>query len=203
MRPLWVLSLFSASHFFFLFFLAIPFLSSGDVSSERSMRLNLLLKKMEESLRCKYHQMFPKDPHKLYNYLQQNHIKKKLDELLKKKVLKQDQYDLLFPPNQNQTDSTKFDITLLALQLKTFCFKLSQGKKWNEWPDAIDQSEAAHLMRIIQTRNKIQHFTSISQIEFENILKDITSSLVAFGQDKLEIEKIKTYKLQNSTFSYK
>ena len=165
------------------------------------MRLTLLVTTMEEALRWKYHQNFPKDRYDLYKHLQLNHIKTKIDELKKKKVLKEDQYNLLFPPNQHQTDSTKFDVTLLALQLRTI-IKLPHGKKWNKWPDVSDQTEATHLIRITETRNKIQHLQEVSQIEFDHIFRNISTSLVAFGCKKLDIEEIKTRKLQKYTLSY-
>ena len=38
----------------------------------------------------------------------------KFDKLLKKKILKQDQYDFIFPPVNGVTDITKFDIPLFT-----------------------------------------------------------------------------------------
>ena len=167
------------------------------------MRLTYLLTKITESLRKKYHQKFPQDPALLYDYLLKNHLKD-INKLLKKKILKQDQYDLLFPLNK-KTDSMTFDATLLVLQMRSFWFKKPpKEKKWNDWPDKNDNSDAAHLNRIRLTRNKIQHAQQeIDENTFVDIFKKVTISLIAFGSTTEEIEVIKTCKLQRNTFSLK
>ena len=171
-------------------------------SQERSMRLKLLLSKIEESLRKKYHEKFPKDPTLLYDFLNNNHLIE-IKKLFKKNILKQDQYNLLFPPNRKQTDSSKFDATLLALQLSSLWLKKPpKGKTWNEWPDNNDNSNVAHLVRIRLIRNQIQHSQEdISQNEFDDIFNKVVPSIIAFGCKPEEIENIKTCKLQRNTFS--
>ena len=181
------------------------FLKWNSVSppEERKMRLTKLLSKIEESLRKKYHKKFPQDPAQLYDYLFKNY-RKDINKLLKKNVLKQDQYDLLFPQNK-KTDSMTFDATLLVLQLRSFCFKKPpEGKTWDEWPDNNDNSDVAHLNRIRLTRNQIQHLSpNIDENTFLDIFKKLTPSLIAFGSKPEDIEDIKTCKLQRNTFSLK
>ena len=173
-------------------------------SQERSMRLKLLLSKIEKSLRKKYHEKFPKNPTLLYDYLNKNHLND-INKLLNKNIIKQDQYDLLFPPNQKQTDSSKFDATLLLFQLRSLWFKKPpKGKTWNEWPDNNDNSDAAHLVRIRLIRNQIQHAQEdISKNEFDDIFNKVVPSIIAFGCKPEEIDNIKTCKLQRNTFSFK
>ena len=170
-------------------------------SQERSMRLKLLLSKIEESLRKKYHEKFPKDPTLLYDYLNNNHLND-IKELKKNKNIKQDQCDLLFPPNQKLTDSSKFDVTLLVLQLRSFWFKKPpKGKTWN----GIEKFFFDHLNIIGSIRNKIQHYAEKNHSEknFVEIFKEVTPSLIAFGCKSEEIENIKTCKLQRNTFSFR
>ena len=171
-----------------------------EICEERKMRLTKLLSKIEESLRKKYHIKLPQDPVQLYDYLLKNH-EKDINKLLKKNVLKQDQYDLLFPQNK-KTDSMTFDVTLLVLQLRSFWFKKPPaGKTWDEWPDNNDNSDVAHLNRIRLTRNLIQHSQqSIDENTFLDIFKKVTPSLIAFGTKPKDIENIKTCK-QRNTFS--
>ena len=172
-------------------------------SEERKMRLTKLLTKIDESLRKKYHEKFPRDPAQLYDYLHKNHLKD-INKLLKKNILKQDQYDLLFPQNK-KTESTLFDATLLLLQMRSLWLKKPpKGKTWVEWPDKNDNSDVAHLIRIRLTRNQIQHAQqNIDESTFTGIFKNVTASLITFGSTIGEIEDIKTCKLQRNTFSLK
>ena len=172
-------------------------------SEERKMRLTKLLTKIDESLRKKYHEKFPRDPVQLYNYLHKNHLKD-INKLLKKNIIKQDQYDLLFPQNK-KTESKSFDATLLLLQMTSLWLKKPpKGKKWTEWPDENDISDVAHLIRIRLTRNQIQHpQQNIDENTFADIFKNVTPSLVALGSTIEDIEDIKTCKLQRNTFSLK
>ena len=59
----------------------------------------------------------PRNKQLLYQELQTNHHKI-IQKLFKKKVLKQDQLDLIFPPNSNETDSSKFDVTLICILIR-------------------------------------------------------------------------------------
>ena len=147
---------------------------------------------MTELLRNKFHEngIIPQDPDQLYNYLDRNH-RKKIENLKKikikgKRILEQDQYELLFPKHK-KTDSMAFDTSLFVILLK------------NIWPD--DSLDTAHLETIRKTRNKIQHLSpNIDKNTFLDIFKKVTPSLIAFGCKPNDIENIKVCKLQSYCF---
>ena len=69
----------------------------------------------------------PEDPHLLYQELRSEHFNL-IQHLKKKKILQQDQINLIFPPNDNKTDSTKFDITLICILIRK-CL-IATTNKW-------------------------------------------------------------------------
>lgn len=84
-------------------------------------KLFRLKRKIEEIERNILHTVFPRDPTLFYQELNTAKHKNKLLELKnKKRILNQDQYDLLFPSNQ-QTNSEHFDATLLGILLRSVC----------------------------------------------------------------------------------
>ena len=79
--------------------------------------LNLLLEKCQQYLLAVFHTHFPTNPTDLYIEL------KKHEKTLKKlfpKVLKKDQWDLIYPASK-KTDSSAFDTTLTFLLIRTLC----------------------------------------------------------------------------------
>ena len=90
------------------------------MSSEKvEQKLSRLKRKIEEIERNVLHSVFPRDPKQLYLELV-THQKKLLELKTKKRVLSQEQYDLLFPASQ-QTNSEEFDTTLLGVLLRSVC----------------------------------------------------------------------------------
>lgn len=125
----------------------------------------------------------PRDPKKLYVELYTKH-RAKLTKLRKKGVIKQEAWDLLFPKNQ-QTDSTKFDLTLCKLMIGN-CTKLPAPR--NGWKnlDVNDQSVAAFVVRIIELRNKIFHSpeTALTETQFNNYWNELEINLRGIGYAK-------------------
>ena len=104
----------------------------------------------------------PKDEQKLYQFFDSN--KKTLKNLLKKQILKADQYAILLPPvppapAKPETWSGKMDITLLALVISTFVnLPPPVGGKWTiKVPKPGDSSIAAFIIILRQLRNDILH----------------------------------------------
>ena len=99
----------------------------------------------------------PQDHHQLYQILF-NKYQKKLLQLKAKGILQQNQYDLIFP-NDNKTDSSKFDITLICILIRNCCTRLPPPLNgWNDDnPPAHDQSIAANVVRARQWRNYVHH----------------------------------------------
>ena len=121
---------------------------------KNGFKLQLLRNKCEEYQRKKFHQKFSQDPKTLYAELKK--YEKEFQKLLKKKILNAHQYNILFPASL-ETDSSKFDSTLLFLLLRTCCGYTAPTTGWNDEPDVNDTSEIADLIRLKIGRNGIQH----------------------------------------------
>ena len=67
-----------------------------------------------------FHKHFPRDPKLLCQELSLPKNKTKLDDLKNKKILKKDQYQLLFPSSR-ETLSQRFDTTLTFLLIRNLC----------------------------------------------------------------------------------
>ena len=123
--------------------------------------LHVLHNKDNDSL----YQGLPEDPSDLYKELSTTH-KKTLDNLLRSRVLKKDQMDILLPPNgDNKTFSEAFDVTLIVL-LMINCTTLPPpvgGWKQKSPPDT-DPSKAANALRGREWRNYLNH-TDASSID--------------------------------------
>ena len=126
-----------------IFILVFPMASICSKEEENGLRLRLQMEKATETLCRKFHQYYSTDPSKLYQQLSLHHTK--FSNLLKKKTIYQDQYDLLFPSNC-LTDSSQFDITLLTLLLEKVCGLAPPQPGWRRMPLPQDQSDSAHVV---------------------------------------------------------
>lgn len=111
------------------------------------------------------YQGLPEDPSELYKELSTTH-KKTLDNLVKMRVLKKDQYDILLPPNGNkQTDSEAFDVTLIVLLIINCTTLPPPVGGWKQKsPLDTDPSKAANALRGREWRNFLNH-TNASSID--------------------------------------
>ena len=82
----------------------------------------------------------------------------KINKLKKKRILKQDQIDLIFPKDK-KTDSSKFDITLICILIRNCCDRLPPPVNgWDDKnPPAHDTSIAANVVRAREWRNYVHH----------------------------------------------
>ena len=164
---------------------------------ERGLRLRLLMETATETLRKKFHQYFPTDPRQLHQKLLLH--KNKLRLLTKRKVMFQDQFDILFPSN-GLTDSKAFDITLLTLLLGRVCGLTSPQLGWSVEPWPQDQSNAAHIVLVRTGRNKLLHTGLKMSLEnFTTFWDDIENSLVALVCTKKELDGLKICPLDLGT----
>ncbi|XP_057299033.1 uncharacterized protein LOC130629724 [Hydractinia symbiolongicarpus] len=109
------------------------------------------------------YQGLPSDPNRLYNDLR-NHLAK-LTKLKDKKIIKSDQWLLLFPVNQ-QTDSSKFDTTLIVLLIKNCTTFPSPSEGWKQkLPAATDTTIGAFILRASEFRNFIIHYANPDTLE--------------------------------------
>ena len=123
-----------------------------------------------------------------------NSHRKTLRSLLRGRILKKPQWDLLFPPSGVAPDSRSFDITLLFLLLTNICGLSCPSSGWHSKPHASDNSFEANLARIKFYRNELYGHvttTSVDESTFNNLWQEISSVLVALGLDKAEIDRLK------------
>lgn len=123
-----------------------------------------------------------------------NSHRKTLRSLLRGRILKKPQWDLLFPPPGVAPDSRSFDITLLFLLLTNICGLSCPSSGWHSKPHASYNSFEANLARIKFYRNELYGHvttTSVDESTFNNLWQEISSVLVALGLDKAEIDRLK------------
>eukprot|EP00111_Clytia_hemisphaerica_P013616 TCONS_00040039-protein len=129
----------------------------------------------------------PKDPGQLYNFFNQPNNRKILNKLKSSKTLKQDQFDLILPPNSNLCKSNSFDITLIVLLIITFVNIPPPLGGWKiKVPKANDQSLAAFVVLIRNLRNLILHgsLNDFDEPYFKKIWKDIKDCLIGLQYDQ-------------------
>jgi len=91
----------------------------------------------------------------LYNYLKRNH-NSILQQLKKNKVLNKYQLDLLLPAN-GQTDSLKWDITLIVIVIR-YCVNIPPPiNGWKKQLVAGDNTKAAGAIKARELRNWLKH----------------------------------------------
>ena len=117
-----------------------------------------------------------------------------LKVLLRKKVLRPAQWDLLFPPGGVAPASNAFDITLLFLLLTKICGLTPPPLGWHTKPSTSDLSLEAHLARVKFFRNELYGHvcsTGIDTPTFSSLWEEISAVLVALGLDQVEIDRLK------------
>ena len=137
------------------------------------------------------HSMHPEST--LQNALNNN--RPKLEELKRKRVIFDEQWDKLFPSSGKPSDSKEFDITLLHLLLREICHLSAPSTGWHKMPADCDASPEASIVRIKCYRNELCHSvsTGVPNDEFEDKWYKICSSLevleVAAYRKKLQFLK--------------
>ncbi|XP_015774908.1 PREDICTED: uncharacterized protein LOC107353102 isoform X2 [Acropora digitifera] len=117
-----------------------------------------------------------------------------LNNLLRRRVLHQPQWDLLFPLSGAIPDSNTFDITLLFLLLTNICGLSSPPSGWHTYPSASDTSVEANLARIKFFRNNLYGHVSTTGVDtptFSSLWREISAVLVALGLHQAEIDRLK------------
>ena len=116
-----------------------------------------------------------------------------LNNLLRKRVLRQPQWDLLFPPGGATPDSNTFDITLLFLLLNSICGLSPPPSGWHTKPSASDASVEANLSRIKFFRNELYGHVTTTGVDtptFSALWQEISAVLVALGLPQAEIDRL-------------
>ena len=147
-----------------------------------------------------FHKHFPSNPVDLYKELLKH--QKKFQKHLKKKIIYQDQYDILLPSN-GQTISNEFDITLLFYLLRNCCKYKAPKAGWTQNPTLTDQSKQAHFIRIKNLRNIKQHKGVLEMTDQELLTykADISLPLLALGCQPNDITNALTCVIDNAVIS--
>ena len=131
---------------------------------------------LQEGLLDVLHEWLPRDPKQLFAYFDSNRYK--IFKLQRTKILNNDQIQLILPSN-GETDSSKFDITMIVLTIVNFTDLKPPGKGWRRELPIGESSIAAFVVRARQLKNKIAHSISgmISEM-FDTICKEMRSILI-------------------------
>ena len=117
-----------------------------------------------------------------------------LNNLLRRRVLRRPQWDLLFPPGGATPDSNTFDITLLFLLLTNICGLSRPLSFWHTKPPPSDTSLEANLARIKFFRNELYGHVTTTGVDaptFSSLWVEISAVLVALGLHQVEIDRLK------------
>ena len=129
----------------------------------------------------------PADPEELYKFFDTPDNKLKINQLKKKKVLKDDQVNLLLPQNQ-KTFSKKWDITLICVVIINFSTLPPPKGGWKiKVPDPSDFSEASYVIKIRNIRNNTNHETLDSlkdEKTFNDTFNEVEDLLVGLNYTK-------------------
>ena len=144
-----------------------------------------------------HYQGLPEDPADLNTALSTTH-KGAIDKLTKKRVLKQDQLELLLPSDGSQkTDSQAFDITLIVLLIINCTTLPPPVDGWYSTPLDSDISVAANVLRSRAWRNFLNHTdaNSIDQVIFDQKWKKAIAILQGLGGSVTDMGTLKTISL--------
>ena len=123
---------------------------------------------------------------------------------MRKRVIKDPQWDLLFPAS-GSPDSNNFDITLLTILLRNISGLPSPTTGWDVMPPPSDTSISADIARIKMLRNKIYGHTARPEYDdttFEKYWQDISTPLIKLGIPKNDIDELKGAPLSPEEESY-
>ena len=112
---------------------------------------------------------------------------------MKKRVIKDPQWDLLFPAS-GSPDSNNFDITLLTILLRNISRLPSPTTGWDVMPPPSDTSISADIARIKMLRNEIYGHTAKAEYDdktFEKYWQDISTPLIKLGIPQNDIDDLK------------
>ena len=139
-------------------------------------------------------------PHKTLGDVLQTNLRK-LENLKRKRVIFDDQWEKLFPPSGDSPDEEIFDITLLHLLIRELCNLPAPVRGWHKMPAEDDESLQANITRIKCFRNELchSHSTGIPNGEFEDKWNKITSSLQAI---EVEVYQKKIQSLKNDPIDH-
>jgi hypothetical protein len=168
-------------------------MSSNHLKSNGAKLCRLIIDEGTETVRKYFDSFHP--PGTLTTVLNANRTK--LDTLHTRRVITDEQKELLFPPaGMPPTTSNKYDITLLFVLLRTIYGLTAPAStgSFKDNPPSTDKSPEADLVRIKYYRNKLAHRnnTELSDVELTTYWSDISDALVRLGADMGDIAQLKS-----------
>ena len=154
-------------------------------NQEHLIRLRRLIESKQLEI---FHKYFSMDPTSLYQELFKH--KGEIEKLLKKKVIRQEQFECIFPASL-KTDSKEFDSTLLQFLLRTVCGFSMPITGWNSEPDGNDTTAVANLIRLKIGRNEISHLSiaKATDIKCRKIYQYLKQPLLDLGCTTQDLDK--------------
>ena len=133
----------------------------------------------------------PEDEEELYKELLR--FKPQFQRLIIRRVLKKDQYDIIYP-NDKKTCFSKFDINIIALLIRNCQMLPLPAAGWDNAPLPQDTSISANIMRARIIRNIIFHYadpSAMDEVEFQKLWSEISRILQAlnYHEDISEIQQ--------------
>ena len=134
-------------------------------------------------------------PAALHRDLADPFIHSTLQNLRKKRILNEQQWDKLYPARPAVVTAENFDITLLALLLRSICNLTPPATGWHKLPPSSDVSVEANIARVKVYRNEVLAHASkasVDDVTFGALWQDISDALIALGLDAATVRKLKT-----------
>ena len=133
-------------------------------------------------------------PSKLKAILNDN--RELLHHLHSKRVIRDEQKEMLFPPaGMPPKTSGDYDVTLLFILIRNICGLAPPATGWNEEPQPTDNSIGADFVRIMNYTNEVYNHSESVEVnnhDFAVCWKEISGALVSLGANDKDIEKLKT-----------
>ena len=169
---------------------------------ENWLRLATLLHgPLKEHLLCVLHnknnhayQGLPEDPTDLYTELSTVHLGT-INKLKKKRILKDDQLEILLPTNgDNKTYSEAFDVTLLVVLIINCTTLPPPVNGWSKFPLDSDTSIAANVIRAREWRNFLNHIDAyaVEKTVFQTKWTEGITIIQGLGGSVNELARLKT-----------
>ena len=168
-------------------------MSSNHLKSNGAKLCRLIIDEGTETVRKYFDSFHPAGA--LTTVLNANRTK--LYTLHTRRVITDEQKELLFPPaGMPPTTSNKYDITLLFVLLRNIYGLTAPAStgSFKDNPPSTDKSPEADLVRIKYYRNKLAHRnnTELSDVELNTYWSDISDALVRLGADMGDLAQLKS-----------
>ena len=117
-----------------------------------------------------------------------------LSKLKRRNIIKQNQWDKLYPAHPNKLNINYFDTTLLSVLFRNICgLSPPSTTGWDKFPTPSDLSIKADIVRIKLFRN--EHFghrpqSAVSEANFKALWAEISLQLVRLGIDQKEVDRL-------------